>query len=443
MGRVRSERFLRGVCCMSVRVIIGAQWGDEGKGKVVDMFAEGIDVVARYQGGANAGHTLVVDGKKYILHLIPSGILHEDVVCVIGNGVVIDPAALMEEINMLKSFGISIEGRLKISHKAHLIMPYHKLLDELRERDQKIGTTGRGIGPAYIDKYNRSGIRIIDLLDRGLLEEKLREGIAQKNEWFRKMYDAPDLDVEKIVAEYLDFDQQIDEYITDTTSYINEAWRSGKKILAEGAQGALLDIDHGTYPFVTSSSPTSGGVCTGLGLPPTAITDVTGIAKAYCTRVGAGPFPTELEDETGERLRKAGAEFGSTTGRPRRCGWLDLFALRYAAMINGINEIVLTKLDVLNDFEEIKVCTGYTLNGEILKYFPSDCATLEKVEPVYETLPGWNCELKASAGFDNLPVETRNYIAMIEEYVGAPVRYLGIGPGREEIITHHMGLEEA
>ena len=442
MGRVRSERFLCGVCCMSVRVIIGAQWGDEGKGKVVDMFAEGVDVVARYQGGANAGHTLVADGKKYILHLIPSGILHEDVVCVIGNGVVIDPAALMEEINMLKSFGISIEGRLKISHKAHLIMPYHKLLDELRERDQKIGTTGRGIGPAYIDKYNRSGIRIIDLLDRALLEEKLREGIAQKNEWFRKMYDSPELDVEKIVAEYLDFDQQIDEYITDTTSYINEAWRSGKKILAEGAQGALLDIDHGTYPFVTSSSPTSGGVCTGLGLPPTAITDVTGIAKAYCTRVGAGPFPTELEDETGERLRKAGAEFGSTTGRPRRCGWLDLFALRYAAMINGINEIVLTKLDVLNDFEEIKVCTGYTLNGEPLKYFPSDCATLEKVEPVYETLPGWNCELKAKAGFGDLPAETRNYIAMIEEYVGAPVRYLGIGPGREEIITH-MGLEEA
>lgn len=423
---------------MSVRVIIGAQWGDEGKGKVVDMFAEGVDVVARYQGGANAGHTLVVDGKKYVLHLIPSGILHDDVTCVIGNGVVIDPAALMEEIEMLKSFGISIRGRLKISHKAHLIMPYHKLLDELRERDQKIGTTGRGIGPAYIDKYNRSGIRIVDLLDRALLEEKLREGIAQKNEWFRKMYDAAELDVEKIVAEYLDFDQQIDEYITDTTSYINEAWRSGKKILAEGAQGALLDIDHGTYPFVTSSSPTSGGVCTGLGLPPTAVTDITGIAKAYCTRVGAGPFPTELNDAIGERLREAGAEFGATTGRPRRCGWLDLFALRYTAMVNGINEIVLTKLDVLNDFEEIKVCTGYTLNGENLKYFPSDCPTLEKVEPVYETLPGWNCELKRGSGFDDLPVETRNYIAMIEEYVGAQVRYLGIGPGREAIINSEL-----
>lgn len=420
---------------MSVRVIIGAQWGDEGKGKVVDMFAEGVDVVARYQGGANAGHTIVVGDRKYVLHLIPSGILHDNVVCVIGNGVVIDPAALMEEIALLKSFGISIDDRLKISHKAHLIMPYHKLLDQLVERDQKIGTTGRGIGPSYIDKYNRSGIRIVDLLDRKLLEEKLREGIRQKNEWFRKVYDAPELDVEKIVAEYLDFDRQMDEYITDTTSYINEAWRSGKKILAEGAQGALLDIDHGTYPFVTSSSPTSGGACTGLGLPPTAITDVTGIAKAYCTRVGAGPFPTELEDETGERLRTAGAEFGATTGRPRRCGWLDLFALRYSAMINGITEIVLTKIDVLNDFDEIKICTGYELEGKPVKYFPSDCSTLERVQPVYRTMPGWKRELKSGSTFDDLPNETREYIGAIEEYLGIPVRYIGIGPGREEIIT--------
>lgn len=420
---------------MSVRVIIGAQWGDEGKGKVVDMFAEGVDVVARYQGGANAGHTIVVGDRKYVLHLIPSGILHDNVVCVIGNGVVIDPAALMEEIALLKSFGISIDDRLKISHKAHLIMPYHKLLDQLVERDQKIGTTGRGIGPSYIDKYNRSGIRIVDLLDRKLLEEKLREGIRQKNEWFRKVYDAPELDVEKIVAEYLDFDRQMDEYITDTTSYINEAWRSGKKILAEGAQGALLDIDHGTYPFVTSSSPTSGGACTGLGLPPTAITDVTGIAKAYCTRVGAGPFPTELEDETGERLRAAGAEFGATTGRPRRCGWLDLFALRYSAMINGITEIVLTKIDVLNDFDEIKICTGYELEGKPVKYFPSDCSTLERVQPVYRTMPGWKSELKSGSTFDDLPNETREYIGAIEEYLGIPVRYIGIGPGREEIIT--------
>ena len=434
---------LRGVYFMSVRVVIGAQWGDEGKGKVVDLFAEQADVVARYQGGANAGHTIVVGDKKYILHLIPSGILHEETVCVIGNGVVIDPVALTEEIAMLESFGISIEGGLKISHKAHLIMPYHKLLDQLIERDQKIGTTGRGIGPSYIDKYNRSGIRIVDLLDRTRLEEQLREGIRQKNEWFRKVYDAPELDVEKIVAEYLDFDKRIDAYITDTTSYINEAWRSGKSILAEGAQGALLDIDHGTYPFVTSSSPTSGGACTGLGLPPTAITGITGIAKAYCTRVGAGPFPTELEDETGERLRKVGSEFGATTGRPRRCGWLDLFALRYSAMINGIDELVLTKLDVLNEFDEIKVCTGYEIDGEPVKYFPSDSATLAKVKPLYETLPGWHCDLQSGVSFDELPLETRNYIDTIEEYVCAPVRYLGIGPGREEIIVGDVTMESS
>jgi adenylosuccinate synthase len=423
---------------MSVRVIVGAQWGDEGKGKVVDLLAEQSDVVARYQGGANAGHTLVVNGRKYVLHLIPSGILHDGVSCVIGNGVVIDPVALMEEIALLESFGISIEGRLKISHKAHLIMPYHKLLDSVQESDQKIGTTGRGIGPAYIDKYSRSGIRIVDLLDRTVLEEKLRRGIAQKNEWFRKVYDAPELDVEKTVAEYLEFDRRIDSYITDTTHFINEAWRAGKNLLLEGAQGALLDIDHGTYPFVTSSSPTSGGACTGLGLPPTAITGVIGIVKAYCTRVGNGPFPTELLDETGERLRNEGDEFGATTGRPRRCGWLDLFALKYSAMINGITEIVLTKLDVLNAFEEIRVCTGYLLDGKPVKYFPSDCTTLERVEPVYETFKGWCGPLDGCARFDDLPEATRDYIAFIERYVGARVNYIGIGPGREEVILRDV-----
>ncbi len=425
---------------MSVRVVIGAQWGDEGKGKVVDMFAEKVDIVARYQGGANAGHTLVVDGQTYVLHLIPTGILHPDVTCVIGNGVVIDPVALLEEIKLLEEFGISIDGRLKISHKAHLIMPYHKLLDELIEREQKIGTTGRGIGPAYIDKYNRSGIRIVDLLNRERLEEKLREAIAQKNEVFRKFYDAEELDVEKMVAEYLAFDEAMDDYITDTTSYLNEALAEGKNILVEGAQGALLDIDHGTYPFVTSSSPTSGGACTGLGIPPTAISDVTGIAKAYCTRVGAGPFMTELDDEVGERLRKAGSEFGATTGRPRRCGWLDLFALKYSAMINGIDELVLTKLDVLDTFEEIKVCTGYEVDGKRVKYFPSDCETLDKVVPQFETLPGWNCELKSGLGYDELPEATRRYIRRIEEYVGVPVRYLGVGPGREQIIEQLIAL---
>jgi len=420
---------------MSVRVVVGAQWGDEGKGKVVDMLAERSDVVARYQGGANAGHTIVVDGRKYVLHQIPSGILHDGVACVIGNGVVIDPEALIQEILLLESFGISIRERLKISHKAHLIMPYHKLLDQLQESDQKIGTTGRGIGPAYIDKYSRSGIRIVDLLDRPTLEEKLRRAIAQKNEWFRKVYDAPELDVERTVAEYLEFDKRIDEYITDTTSYLNEAWRAGKNLLLEGAQGALLDIDHGTYPFVTSSSPTSGGASTGLGLPPTAITDVIGIVKAYSTRVGNGPFPTELLDETGDRLRAEGGEFGATTGRPRRCGWLDLFALRYSVMINGITEIVLTKLDVLDRFEELRVCTGYVLDGKPVKYFPSDCRTLELVEPVYETLPGWNTSLADFGDYASLPGAARDYIEYIESFVGARVSFLGIGPGREEVVA--------
>ncbi|MDB5036229.1 MAG: adenylosuccinate synthase [Chlorobi bacterium] len=420
---------------MSVRVIVGAQWGDEGKGKVVDLLAQQSDIVARYQGGANAGHTLVVGNRKYVLHLIPSGILHDGVVCVIGNGVVIDPAALMEEIALLESFGISIEGRLKISHKAHLIMPYHKLIDTLQESDQKIGTTGRGIGPAYIDKYNRTGIRIVDLLDRVQLEEKLRSGIAQKNEWFRKVYDAPELDVEKTVAEYLEFDQKIDPYVTDTAEYLNDAWRSGKTLLLEGAQGALLDIDHGTYPFVTSSSPTSGGACTGLGLPPTAITGVVGIVKAYCTRVGNGPFPTELLDEVGERLRKEGDEFGATTGRPRRCGWLDLFALKYSVMINGIDEIVLTKLDVLNGFDELKVCTGYMLDGRPVKHFPSDCTSLDRVEPIYESHRGWGESLEKCSRYEDLPAATRSYVEAIERFVGARVSYIGIGPGREEVIV--------
>ncbi len=420
---------------MSVRVIVGAQWGDEGKGKVVDLLAQQSDVVARYQGGANAGHTLVVNDRKYVLHLIPSGILHEGVICVIGNGVVIDPVALMEEIALLESFGISMEGRLKISHKAHLIMPYHKLIDSVQESDQKIGTTGRGIGPAYIDKYNRSGIRIVDLLERSTLEEKLRRGIEQKNEVFRKLYDAPELDVEKTVAEYLKFDEQIDTYVTDTAEFLNDAWKSGKRLLLEGAQGALLDIDHGTYPFVTSSSPTSGGACTGLGLPPTAITGVVGIAKAYCTRVGNGPFPSELTDETGERLRREGDEFGATTGRPRRCGWLDLFALKYSAMINGISEIVLTKLDVLNGFEEIKVCVGYTVDGRPVKHFPSDCSTLERVQPVYESFAGWQTSLDDCHSYESLPSQTKVYIEAIERFVGARVTYIGTGPGRQEVIV--------
>ncbi|MBL0332471.1 MAG: adenylosuccinate synthase [Chlorobiota bacterium] len=419
---------------MSVQIIVGAQWGDEGKGKIVDLLAEKSDIVARYQGGANAGHTIVVGDRKYVLHLIPSGILHDGVICVIGNGVVIDPTALMEEITLLESFGISVSGRLKISHNAHLIMPYHKQLDKLQESGQRIGTTGRGIGPAYIDKYNRSGIRIVDLLDRDKLSEKFRSAIQQKNKSFDKLYDSVQLDVEKTITEYLEFDKRIDSFITDTTYFLNDAIKSGKNLLLEGAQGALLDIDHGTYPFVTSSSPTSGGACTGLGVPPTSITNVIGIAKAYCTRVGNGPFPTELVDGIGETLRSEGQEFGATTGRPRRCGWLDLFALKYSCMINGVKEIALTKFDVLNKFSEIKVCTSYTIDGKFVKYFPSDAVTLEKVIPIFETLKGWNTELKNFDGFDNLPSEAQNYISFIENYLEVKISSIGTGPARNQMI---------
>ncbi|NBO71429.1 adenylosuccinate synthase [bacterium] len=386
---------------MSVNIVVGAQWGDEGKGKIVDLLSDSVDIVARYQGGANAGHTIVIEGKKFVLHLIPSGILQNDVQCVIGNGVVIDPVALMEEIAMLEQFGISIKDRLYISHKAHLIMPYHKMLDKARESQSSaaIGTTGRGIGPAYIDKFSRSGIRIVDLLDRSVFEEKLRANIEEKNVLLKKIYDHEELDIDSIISEYLDFDVKIDPYIKDTTLLLNQAIADGKSILMEGAQGALLDVDHGTYPFVTSSNPTSGGACTGLGVPPTAIDSVIGVVKAYTTRVGNGPFPTELHDAMGEELRKIGAEFGATTGRPRRCGWLDGVALRYSVMINGIDNIALTKLDVLDNVKSIGICTGYEIDGKMLRSFPANVQDLTKVKPLYEFHEGWNWMPEATATF--------------------------------------------
>jgi adenylosuccinate synthase len=422
---------------MSVSIIVGAQWGDEGKGKIVDLLSQEADVVARYQGGANAGHTLVIGGKKYVLHLIPSGILHPNVQCVIGNGVVIDPAALMEEIAMLEQSGITIHGRLFISHRAHLIMPYHKLLDTARERASgaPVGTTGRGIGPAYIDKANRTGIRIVDLLDRQAFAEKLRANIAEKNALLSTFYGHDALDTEHIVNEYLSFDTRIDPYITDTALLLNDAAAKGKNILLEGAQGALLDMDHGTYPFVTSSNPTSGGACTGLGLPPTAITRVIGVVKAYSTRVGNGPFPTELNNAIGERLRTIGHEFGTTTGRPRRCGWLDGFALRYSVMINGITEIALTKMDVLNEFATLNICTGYIVGNKRMKTFPADCPTLENVELEYETLRGWNTSLAGVRRFEDLPDAAQAYIQRIEEISGARVTYISTSPDRDDTIV--------
>ncbi len=428
-----------------VTLIVGAQWGDEGKGKIVDLLSQKADIVARYQGGANAGHTLVIDGKKYVLHLIPSGILHPHVQCVIGNGVVIDPVALMEEIKMLEEYGINIDGRLFISHRAHLIMPYHKLLDAAREKaasahdaatDRKnaIGTTGRGIGPAYIDKASRNGVRIVDLLDRKRFSDKLRANIGEVNKLLSKIYDYEELDAEKIADEYCQFDTQIDPYITDTTLLLHDAIQAGKNVLLEGAQGAMLDVDHGTYPYVTSSNPTSGGAATGLGLAPTAISKVMGVVKAYSTRVGNGPFPTELHDVTGERLRSIGSEFGATTGRPRRCGWLDAFALRYSVIVNGISEIALTKMDVLDTFDEITLCTAYKLDGKILKSIPADADTLERVEPVYETMPGWKSSLTGIRTYQDLPQAAKDYIGRIETLSGARVTIISTSPDRADTI---------
>lgn len=429
---------------MPVQIIVGAQWGDEGKGKIVDHLSEKVDIVARYQGGANAGHTVVLPSRKgsavkereFVLHLIPSGIFHPRVTCVIGNGVVIDPKALLEEISQLKSAGISIRGRLLISHNAHLIMPYHKKLDSIREQgNQKIGTTGRGIGPAYIDKYMRTGVRVVDLLDRDVLCEKLKRNIEEKNELLRKVYHAEELNLEAIINEYQEFDKKIDEYITDTSRYLCDALQKRKRILAEGAQGALLDVDHGTYPFVTSSSPTSGGACTGLGIPPTSVSDIMGVVKAYSTRVGNGPFPTELSDETGERLRTTGSEYGATTGRPRRCGWLDLVSLRYSVRVNGISHIAITKLDVLDEFEEIQVCSGYLLDGKTIDDFPTDVQTLERVKPVYKTFRGWKTDISGIRTYRSLPSRATTYIETLQRSLKVKISMVSVGARRDQTLT--------
>ncbi len=425
-----------GALKMSVSVLVGSQWGDEGKGKIVDILSEKFDIVARYQGGANAGHTIVIGDKQYILHLIPSGILREGCECVIGNGVVIDPQALLDEIDFLEEHGINIKGRLFISQNAHLIMPYHKLLDSISEKgERKIGTTGRGIGPCYIDKYARKGIKIVDLLNKSELEKKIRANLEEKNNLLKKVYEHEELDVEKIVAEYLKFDERIDQYIRDVPLYLNNAIEDGKKVLMEGAQGALLDVDHGTYPYVTSSNPTSGGACVGLGLPPTKISSVIGIVKAYTTRVGLGPFPTELTDEVGEKLREWGAEFGATTGRPRRCGWFDAFLVKYSRMINGIERAAITKLDVLSNFDEIKVCVGYEQNGKLLKSYPTTEAALLGAVPVYETLPGWKSDITGITDYDSLPSETKDYLSFISVQSGFEINIISVGPKRSQTIT--------
>lgn len=423
---------------MSVSIVIGSQWGDEGKGKIVDLISDEVDIVARYQGGANAGHTISFGDKTFVLHLIPSGIFHDGVQCVIGNGVVIDPVALLREMKTIRDLGYDPMGRLFISHNAHLIMPYHKAIEEAREQSRDggaIGTTGRGIGPAYQDKFARTGIRVVDLLDRDVLRKKLLTNLEEKNNLLQHIYGAQRLDVDQMIEEYTAFDQDIDPYVTDTTDFLNKALREGKRVLAEGAQGALLDVDFGTYPFVTSSHPTAGGACTGLGIPPTAVKRVIGIVKAYCTRVGNGPFPTELDNAHGEALRQRGGEFGATTGRPRRCGWIDLVALRYTSAVNGFTELAITKLDVLSGEETIKACVGYRLRGKVTDRFPSDLPSLEQVEPVYETFEGWDVPTRGITKYVDLPKAAQTYLSFVQDFLGVRIGYIATGPKREETIV--------
>jgi adenylosuccinate synthase len=423
---------------MSTRVVIGAQWGDEGKGKIVDLLSNQADYVVRFQGGANAGHTLKFDDKKIVLHLIPSGIFNGDAHCVIGNGVVIDPVALVEEIKGIQKMGFSLEDRFFISQTAHVILPYHKLLDQLKEKRRggdAIGTTGRGIGPAYVSKVSRVGIRMVDLLDREILQSKIEQNLKDINFALENLYNEPALDADEIMNSLEESIQALEPFICNTTHMLHEGLKKEQSILLEGAQGTMLDIDHGTYPFVTSSSPTSGGACIGSGLPPTALDKIMGITKAYCTRVGNGPFPTELLGESGNELRNKGQEFGATTGRPRRCGWLDLVALKYVVQLNGINELTLTKMDVMDGFEQIKVCTGYQLHGKETDVFPLSLHDIQDVEPVYTTLPGWQNSIQGITEWDQLPASAQSYIHFIEKYLGVKFTIISTGPKRTETIV--------
>ncbi len=419
-------------------VVLGTQWGDEGKGKIVDCLTEKADVVARFQGGHNAGHTVVIKDTQYILHIIPSGVLHAEKLCLIGNGVVIEPKSLIDEINELKAQGLTVGDNLKISKNAHVIMPYHIALDQQREAkkgNKKIGTTGRGIGPSYVDKVGRYGIRIADLLWPDVFREKLASALDEVNFLLTEKYGAEALNAESIFKEYRGYATTIKEYIADTDVIINDMMEEKKNVLFEGAQGTLLDIDHGTYPFVTSSNATVGGVCTGLGVGPTKIDDVLGVVKAYTTRVGGGPFPTELHDDLGEKIREVGGEYGATTGRPRRCGWLDFVALKHAVRINGLTGLIITKLDILDKIDTIKVCIAYDYSGGRLTEFPKEPDILEKCTPVYEEVQGWNDNTVGVTEFDSLPVKAKEYIRLIEERLGVPVDLISTGQKRDQLIT--------
>jgi adenylosuccinate synthase len=417
-------------------VLLGAQWGDEGKGKATDLLGGSVDYVVRYQGGNNAGHTVVVGDQKYALHLLPSGILSPGCVPVIGNGVVVDPAVLLSELSGLRARGVDT-STLLISGNAHLITPYHQTIDKVTERflgKRRIGTTGRGIGPTYADKINRVGIRVQDLFDESIMRQKVDAALGDKNQILVKLYNRRAFRTEQVVEEYLGYAEQIRDYVADTTLVLNDALDQGRTVLLEGGQGTLLDVDHGTYPFVTSSNPTAGGACTGSGIGPTKISRVIGILKAYTTRVGAGPFPTELCDEDGEALRTIGGERGVTTGRDRRCGWFDAVIARYSARVNGLTDFFLTKLDVLTGWERIPVCVAYEIDGKRVEELPYNQSDFHHAKPVYETLPGWNEDITKAKSFEDLPKNARNYVKALEEMSGAPVSAIGVGPGRTQTI---------
>jgi len=426
---------------MSAIVVIGTQWGDEGKGKIVDYLAEQADVIARYQGGNNAGHTVVVDGNEFKLHLLPSGILYQGKTCVIGNGVVIDPAVLIKEMNGMKEKGIDASG-LRISNRAHVIMPYHRLLDEMEEisrADQKIGTTKRGIGPCYMDKNARSGIRMVDLLHEEEFCAKLKRNLEAKNHLLQAVYGTNGFDYETMKKEYLAYAEQLRPYVVDTAAVLDRSVKAGQKILFEGAQATQLDLDHGTYPYVTSSHPIAGGACVGAGIGPTKISKVIGVVKAYTTRVGEGPFPTELLDATGDLIREEGHEYGTTTGRPRRCGWLDACVIRYAGYVSGIDYMAITRLDILDKLPTLKLCVAYKYKGEIINEFPASLTVLDQVEPIYEEIPGWQEPTSHIRRYEELPLNARKYLERLSEVADIKIGVVSVGPGREQtIILHEM-----
>lgn len=423
---------------MSAFIVLGAQWGDEGKGKMTDYLAESADVVVRFQGGNNAGHTVEVGDKQYKLHLIPSGILYDTKLNVIGNGVVVDPKALFEEIDYLKGVGVDVTPeKLMISDRAQLIMPYHKILDGIKEKargKKDIGTTGKGIGPCYTDKMERSGIRVCDLMHKEVFEEKLKDNVDAKNDIVTKIYGGDSLDFSAIYNEYLEYAERMRPFVKDISVEVFNNIKAGKKVLFEGAQGTLLDIDYGTYPYVTSSNTIAGGVCTGAGVGPTAITSAVGIAKAYTTRVGKGPFPTELFDETGDWIREKGHEYGVTTGRARRCGWLDLVILKTTARISGLTSFAVTKIDTLAGMEKVKVCTGYKFDGKVIDYVPASLEDLAKCEPIYEEFDGWDESIENARSYDDLPENAKIYLKKIEEFTDTKISIVSVGPRRDQTI---------